>query len=29
VAACETCHKKFKPDLTSVGLYKSPKYPQK
>lgn len=29
VAACEDCHKKFKPDLTSMGLYKSPNYPPK
>ena len=29
VAACETCHKKFKPGLTSMGLYKSPSYPPK
>ena len=29
VAACEACHKKFKPDLTSMGLYKSPNYPPK
>jgi Cytochrome C' len=29
VAACETCHKKFKPGLTSMGLYKSPSYPAK
>ncbi|MEP6933245.1 MAG: cytochrome c [Nitrospirota bacterium] len=29
VAACETCHKKFKPDLTSMGIYKSPSYPGK
>ena len=27
VVACESCHKKFKPDLTSMGLYKSPTYP--
>jgi hypothetical protein len=27
VAACEACHKKFKPDLTSMGIYKSPNYP--
>ncbi len=27
VASCESCHKKFKPDLTSMGLYKSPNYP--
>lgn len=29
VAACESCHKKFKPGLTSMGLYKSPSYPPK
>jgi hypothetical protein len=29
VAACEACHKKFKPGLTSMGLYKSPSYPPK
>ncbi len=29
VAACETCHAKFKPGLTSMGLYKSPNYPPK
>ena len=29
VAACETCHKKFKPGLTSMGIYKSPNYPPK
>ena len=29
VASCEACHKKFKPDLTSMGLYKSPNYPPK
>jgi hypothetical protein len=29
VAACETCHKKFKPGLTSMGIYKSPTYPTK
>lgn len=27
VASCESCHKKFKPGLTSMGLYKSPNYP--
>ncbi len=27
VASCEACHKKFKPDLTSMGVYKSPDYP--
>jgi hypothetical protein len=27
VAACEACHKQFKPGLTSMGVYKSPKYP--
>lgn len=27
VAACESCHKAFKPDLPSMGLYKSPDYP--
>ena len=29
VAACETCHKKFKPGLTSMGIYKSASYPTK
>lgn len=29
VAACESCHKKFKPGLTSMGIYKSPDYPPK
>ena len=29
VAACEACHKKFKPGLTSMGIYKSPNYPPK
>lgn len=29
VAACESCHKKFKPGLTSMGIYKSPNYPPK
>lgn len=29
VAVCEGCHKKFKPDLTTGGLYKSPDYPKK
>ena len=29
VAACEACHKKFKPDLPTMGLYKSPNYPPK
>jgi hypothetical protein len=29
VAACETCPKKFKPGLTSMGIYKSPTYPTK
>jgi hypothetical protein len=29
VAACEDCHKKFKPDLPTMGLYKSPNYPPK
>jgi hypothetical protein len=29
VEACEACHKQFKPDLTSMGLYKSPDYPRK
>lgn len=29
VAACETCHKEFKPNLASMGLYKSPNYPPK
>ena len=28
VASCESCHKAFKPDLPSMGLYKSPDYPQ-
>ncbi len=28
VASCESCHKKFKPSLTSMGLYKSPNYPR-
>lgn len=27
VASCEACHKKFKPGLTSMGIYKSPNYP--
>ncbi len=27
VASCESCHKKFKPGLTSMGLYKSTSYP--
>lgn len=27
VAACEACHKAFKPDLPSMGIYKSPDYP--
>lgn len=27
VAACESCHKAFKPDLPSMGIYKSPDYP--
>lgn len=27
VAACEACHKKYKPGLTSMGVYKSPNYP--
>jgi hypothetical protein len=27
VASCESCHKKFKPGLTSMGIYKSPNYP--
>ena len=27
VASCETCHKKFKPDLTSMGIYKTPHWP--
>lgn len=26
VAACEACHKQFKPGLTSMGVYKSPNY---
>ncbi len=29
VAACEACHKQFKPGLTSMGIYKSPNYPAK
>lgn len=29
VASCEACHKKFKPGLTSMGIYKSPNYPPK
>jgi len=29
VAACEDCHKQFKPGLTSMGIYKSPNYPPK
>lgn len=29
VAACESCHKAFKPDLPTMGLYKSPNYPRK
>jgi hypothetical protein len=29
VEACEACHKKFKPDLTTEGLYKSVDYPAK
>lgn len=29
VAACESCHKAFKPDLPTMGLYKSPNYPPK
>ncbi|MDP3492904.1 MAG: hypothetical protein Q8R82_07305 [Hyphomonadaceae bacterium] len=29
VAACEACHKQFKPGLTSMGIYKSPNYPEK
>lgn len=29
VAACESCHKSFKPDLPTMGLYKSPNYPPK
>jgi hypothetical protein len=27
VASCESCHKAFKPDLPSMGIYKSPDYP--
>ena len=27
VASCESCHQKFKPGLTSMGIYKSPSYP--
>jgi len=26
VEACESCHRKFKPGLTSMGIYKSPDY---
>jgi hypothetical protein len=29
VAACDSCHTKFKPSLTSMGIYKSPSYPPK
>jgi hypothetical protein len=29
VEACEGCHKVFKPDLTTQGLYKDPDYPKK
>lgn len=29
VASCEVCHKRFKPELTSMGIYKSPNYPPK
>lgn len=29
VASCEACHKKFKPGLTTMGIYKSPNYPPK
>jgi hypothetical protein len=29
VEACEACHMKFKPSLTTEGLYKSPDYPSK
>lgn len=29
VAACESCHKAFKPDLPTMGMYKSPNYPPK
>lgn len=29
VATCESCHKAFKPDLPTMGLYKSPNYPPK
>ena len=29
VAVCESCHKAFKPDLPTMGLYKSPNYPPK
>lgn len=29
VEACEGCHKAFKPDLTTGGLYKDPGYPKK
>ncbi len=27
VAACEACHIEYKPDLPSMGIYKSPDYP--
>jgi cytochrome c556 len=27
VASCNACHVAFKPDLPSMGLYKSPDYP--
>ncbi len=27
VTVCESCHKAFKPDLPTMGLYKSPNYP--
>jgi len=29
VASCEACHIRFKPGLTSMGIYKSPDYPPK
>lgn len=27
VASCEACHQAFKPDLPTMGIYKSPDYP--
>lgn len=27
VASCESCHQAFKPDLPTMGIYKSPDYP--